>query len=58
MIYPHKLHNHFLLDPRLEQYMLVELFPLCQDFYYHGLEQLTISFPSIDEYPVSNLQYQ
>uniref|UniRef100_A0AAF5PG48 Serine/threonine specific protein phosphatases domain-containing protein n=1 Tax=Wuchereria bancrofti TaxID=6293 RepID=A0AAF5PG48_WUCBA len=51
MIYPYKLHNHFLLDPRLEQYMHVELFPLCQDFYYHGLEQLTISFPGINEYP-------
>lgn len=53
MMYPRKLYDHFLFDPRLEQYMHVELFPSCEDFYYHGLEQLVMAFSNIYDYPVS-----
>ncbi|KAM3720468.1 Serine/threonine-protein phosphatase 4 catalytic subunit [Dirofilaria immitis] len=53
MLYPYKLHDHFSIDPRLDQYMHVELFPLCNDFYYHGFEQLILPIPYfIDEHPL------
>ncbi|VDK87379.1 unnamed protein product [Litomosoides sigmodontis] len=52
MMYPRKLDHCFLLDPRLEQYMYVELFPLCDDFYFYGIDQLVASFPFISEHPL------
>ncbi|EFO12756.1 hypothetical protein LOAG_15777, partial [Loa loa] len=51
MMYPYKLHEDFLFDPRVEQYMYVELFPLCQDFYYHELEQLVLTLADVNDYP-------
>lgn len=53
MMYPRKLHDHFLLDPRLEQYMCVEIFPFCDDYYFYGADQLVTPFPFISEHPVS-----
>ncbi|VBB34960.1 unnamed protein product [Acanthocheilonema viteae] len=50
-MYPRKLHDHFSFDPRLEQYVYAEIFPLCDDFYFYGTDQLVTPFPFIIEHP-------
>uniref|UniRef100_A0A915Q8B1 protein-serine/threonine phosphatase n=1 Tax=Setaria digitata TaxID=48799 RepID=A0A915Q8B1_9BILA len=53
MMFPRKLHDQCTFDPRIEQYLYVELFPMCRDFYYHGSGQLIVPFTySINEYPL------
>ncbi|CAG9538817.1 unnamed protein product [Cercopithifilaria johnstoni] len=51
MMYPRKIHDDFLFDPRLEQYICVEIFPFCDDFYFYGDDQLVVPFPFISDHP-------